>query len=290
VTFSLPCGAESLPAPKPVPDHKCLILTPDDIGAGVAARYLAELGISARLSAVVHRASAVAAAASAAGQPYDFVLMDARISPAPGEALAAIREASGTRLPAAVLIEPGNRKSVPALREMGFDAFLVRPLRRASLLRIGGALLLGDGEFRVDPVVGDRATYRLAPQPVRALKVLVVDDNEINALLLRAIVERLGHHVEEARDGQAALAVASEHRCDLVLLDLDLPGMDGLSVARAIRGSGTRRPTLVAITGMNAADLESDAYDAGFDGFLEKPVDPGIVRDLIERMRVPGAA
>ena len=95
------------------------------------------------------------------------------------------------------------------MRASGFDAYLVRPVRRSSLLRIVDEVIAGTGVFRVDP--GDARPARPARgRRARAsFEVLLAEDNPINALLVRAVLERLGHTVTEVRDGAAAVAAAT---------------------------------------------------------------------------------
>jgi CheY-like chemotaxis protein len=278
-------GARSAPSHA---RRRCLLVAPEGFGADIAVRMLAESGVEARQVDNQAHAAALLAAAAAAKSAYDFVLIDARVAPAPGATLAAIREAAGVPLPAAIMVEPGNRKSVPMLRDAGFNAYLVRPLRRASLLRIADDLIEGDA-FRRDPA-DEKHPGRLAASAARTLSVLVVDDNEINALLLRVVLERLGHRVTERHDGVAALAAAENQDFDVVFLDLNLPGLGGAAVAANLRrrasGPG-KRPHLVAVTGDGAAAHEGAAE---FDAVLGKPVTPEALRALLDRLSAPTAA
>ena len=107
------------------------------------------------------------------------------------------------------------------------------------------------------------------------LKVLIVDDNEDLVEMLSAIVTDLGHEVRKALDGGSALDAALSYHPDLVLLDLGLPVLSGIEVARELR----RRPEtanvcLVAITGWGAPEDRARTRDAGFNHHLTKPVDP----------------
>jgi len=284
VSFWIPVDMEDpAVAPSGVPPgsrRNCLLVAPAGFGADIAARMLAENGVDARHVDTPARATALAAAAAAAQSAYDFLLIDARLTPAPGETLADIRHAAAAPLPAAIMIEPGNRKSVPVLRAAGFDAYLVRPLRRASLQRIVDGLVAG-AAFGPDPADAKRPVGNLVAVPERKLSVLVVDDNEINALLLRAVLGGLGHRVMECHDGPAALAAVESQRFDLVLLDLNLPGMGGSAVAAELRQRAGSRPHLIAVTGDDAG-----ARDAGalFDARLEKPVTPETLRALLEKL------
>jgi CheY-like chemotaxis protein len=276
-----PPRAEALPD---VAGRSVLVVAPDGAEPGVLAAELQRGGAETRLARTAYEASALAGAAAAAGQPYDAMLIDARLLGDSAGALAQIREAAGSRLPAAVLIEPGRRGSVVALRDAGFDAYLVRPVRHASLIRIVADIAIGNGAFRIDP--GD-VKPRRAPAPRRpggGLRVLIAEDNEINALLARAVLEGLGHTVEEVRDGAAAVAAANGNpgRYDLILMDLHMPGMDGLAAVAAIRArerdAVTPPAKILAVTADVLAETRAAALAAGVDQVLEKPMTPDALR------------
>ena len=273
-----------------------LIVAPAGAEPPVLARHLAEDGVAARLVATANEAAAVIGAAAAAGQPHDAVLVDARAAPDAALALTRIREAAGRRVPAAVLIEPGRRGAIDQLRDAGFDAYLVRPVRRASLIRIVGEIVAGDGSFRVDP--SDARPRQAAParRAGAALSVLLAEDNEINALLARAVLEGLGHEVSEVRDGLAAVAAATGRGggYDAILMDLHMPGLDGLAAVRAIRdherAEGLAPAAILAVTADVLAETRTEARAAGIDAVLEKPMTPDALRRALAEVTARNAA
>ncbi len=106
-------------------------------------------------------------------------------------------------------------------------------------------------------------------------RILVIEDNEQNLYLTRFILERGGLDVVEARDGKAGLAAARDASPELILLDIQLPGMDGFEVARALRGDpGTATTPIVALTSFIMAEDRARLMEAGCDGMIEKPIDP----------------
>jgi two-component system, cell cycle response regulator DivK len=112
--------------------------------------------------------------------------------------------------------------------------------------------------------------------------VLIVDDNEQNLKLARDVLRAAGLRTLEAARGDEAIAVAAERLPDVILLDLRLPDMDGTDVARALRGgAGTGRIPVVALSASPNAG-GSDRLLAGFDGYLQKPID---VRAFPEQVR-----
>lgn len=120
--------------------------------------------------------------------------------------------------------------------------------------------------------------------PVR-LKVLVVDDNADLVEMLATIVEMAGHEVRKALDGRSAIAAALAYRPDVVLLDLGLPVVGGLEVARELRQSEKTRSTrLVALTGWGQREDRARTAEAGFDYHLTKPTDPRQLRALLDEL------
>ena len=132
------------------------------------------------------------------------------------------------------------------------------------------------------PAIDGRAA---APPSHRApQRVLVVDDNVDAARTLQAVLRSLGHEVDVAHDGPAALDLARERRPELVLLDISMPGMDGLEVARRLRRQpGLQRTRLAAVTGLSHESARRQSREAGFDAHLVKPLSPQDLARLLER-------
>jgi CheY-like chemotaxis protein len=105
------------------------------------------------------------------------------------------------------------------------------------------------------------------------MKVLIVDDNEVNRILPRALLERLGVGVAEAPDGEAALARLAAEAFDAVLLDISMPGLSGIEVCRRLRAEpATRTLRVVAYTAHAGEASASEIMAAGFDDLLVKPI------------------
>jgi CheY-like chemotaxis protein len=118
--------------------------------------------------------------------------------------------------------------------------------------------------------------------------VLVVDDNRDSADMMSALLRTWGHEVRTMYNGPAALASAAEHRPDIVLLDIGLPGMDGYAVARELRARGQGGALLlIAFTGYGQDEDRLRVRKAGFDHHLVKPVDPAELEAIIEAMPAP---
>ncbi|HEY0714925.1 MAG TPA: response regulator, partial [Polyangia bacterium] len=123
----------------------------------------------------------------------------------------------------------------------------------------------------------------------RRTTVLVVDDHDLNRELIRSVLERRGRRVLQAKDGAEGLALAREHRPDIVLMDLAMPNLDGLAATRELRADpNTRRIPIVALTAMAMRGDEDRARAAGADDYLTKPIDRKRLEETVDRLIATG--
>jgi CheY-like chemotaxis protein len=119
-------------------------------------------------------------------------------------------------------------------------------------------------------------------------KILVVEDNEANRMLMRQILQHHGYEVLEAADGAAGLAMAREHMPDLILLDLQMPVMGGFTVIRELRKTPElSKLKVIAVTSFAMKGDREKALEAGFDEYVTKPIDTRkfveLVKNIISR-------
>ncbi|HXH83422.1 MAG TPA: ATP-binding protein, partial [Candidatus Tectomicrobia bacterium] len=116
----------------------------------------------------------------------------------------------------------------------------------------------------------------------QALRILIVEDNRDARDMLRMVLESAGHDVREAADGLEALQVAAREKPQVVLIDIGLPGLDGLEVAARLRATvDGSKAVLVAVTGYGQTDDRRRTAEAGFDLHLTKPVDPLHLKEIV---------
>jgi two-component system cell cycle response regulator DivK len=114
--------------------------------------------------------------------------------------------------------------------------------------------------------------------------ILLIEDNEQNRYLATFLLEARDYHVEAAHDGPLGIKMAAEIRCDLILLDIQLPSMDGYAVAVALRENPkTRDIPIVAVTSYAMAGDREKILASGCDGYLEKPINPDTFVSEIEK-------
>lgn len=115
--------------------------------------------------------------------------------------------------------------------------------------------------------------------PATAGPILVVEDNEVNALIIRAMLRKHGYEPYLATSGAEGIEMTARLRPRLILMDLQMPSLDGFAAASAIRrGAGGAEPVIVAVTANAAGDVRSACREAGFAGVLAKPI---VIEDLI---------
>lgn len=138
----------------------------------------------------------------------------------------------------------------------------------------------------VVPVVAGAVEPVSSQYSRQTLRLLLVEDDATVAEVIQQLLQEQGHAVSHAVHGLAALGVIAGQDFDAALLDLDLPGMDGLALARMLRTQGFSAP-LVAVTARSDAGAEAQARDAGFNGFLRKPVTGAMLAQALLRL-LPG--
>ncbi len=115
-------------------------------------------------------------------------------------------------------------------------------------------------------------------------KILVVEDNDRNRELVKDILDIQGYHVLEARDGVEGVAMAREHKPDLVILDIQMPIMDGITAAKLIKSDpATRGITMIALTSFAMKGDRERLMEAGFDDYIAKPIDTRKLPEIVKK-------
>ena len=201
-----------------------------------------------------------------AAEPFAAVLVDRTLG---GDEVADLLGAArGRGIRGIVLLAPAERHELDRLKAAGASGYLIKPIRMASLIE----QLEGRRWRSCEP------DGQLAPAaPLGGRSVLLADDNDINALVARTMLGRLGAEVVWARDGSEAVEAFRRRRFDAVLLDMQMPGLDGPAAARLIRAaeraSERRRTPIFALTANGRAEDRDHCLAAGMDAFLVKPID-----------------
>jgi CheY-like chemotaxis protein len=166
-------------------------------------------------------------------------------------------------------------------RELGIDLYLVKPVRQAELAEAILRVLRRSPSVEAAPRAQARAESR------RALTILLAEDNPVNQRLAVRLLEKRGHKVTVVSSGRAAVEQHAAARYDVILMDVQMPEMDGLDATGVIRerehGTGCRTP-IIALTAHALAGDRERCLSAGMDDYLSKPIQAAQLYEKIERL------
>ncbi|MFW5839444.1 MAG: response regulator [Planctomycetota bacterium] len=218
-------------------------------------------------------------------EEYPIVLIDSTCGPVDGFDLAEkIRAGCAGDSPVVMMItSAGTRGDAGRCRKAGIKAYLTKPICEVDLAE---AILTVLG--RAEPTAREELVTRHSlREGRRRLRVLLAEDNPVNQKLAKRLLENWGHQVEVAGDGQAALDRASSETFDLLILDLQMPRIGGLDVARRIRQSewdSERHVPMIAMTAHAMKGDRSRCLESGMDDYVSKPIDPERLAEVIGRL------
>jgi signal transduction histidine kinase/CheY-like chemotaxis protein len=285
--FTLLAGRVEGDAPPPAALGGRRVLVVDDLPLNreILLRQLVAMG--AAPVAVADGAAALAAlrAAVAAGRPFEAALLDGQLPDTDGISLArriraAPSEFGGPRL---LLCASGSVEPRDAASQGALDGLLLKPVLPSRLRdALVAAVATGPATGMRLPAASPLPALALPQPPVperaapdgKALSILLVEDNATNQLVMKAILSRAGAQVEVAADGQQGVQAAQARAFDIILMDLQMPVMDGLEATRTIRAEpGPNRETrIVGLTANVGPEYERQCREAGMDDYLSKPV------------------
>jgi PAS domain S-box-containing protein len=292
--FALSLGASPAPAAEPdrstsLADLRILVCDGNPIGRRCVERQLAAFG------ATVSTADSTAAALKAlrdgagVGAPFDIALIDEVLPAAGGKVLAGIIRADPTIARTCLMLAGSASWTITEQKVAEasfFEAVLAKPLSPALLEARLRRPLKADGDAATagDPTAPSEIDPGQKPMPRRA-RILVAEDNPTNQLVVATMLERMGHYADVVGNGLEAVEALQRAPYDLVLMDVMMPEMDGLTatkVIRALRGPQSR----IAIIALTANALRQDADDcfaAGMVDFLAKPIRRDMLEEVIDR-------
>ena len=236
------------------------------------------------------RALRTLAQAREASEPFTLVLTDAAMPEMDGFQLAGeIRknpQLSGTTI--LMLTSAGQRGDAARCRELGLEGYLTKPVSQSELL---DAVLRVAGSKRpaAKPVLVTRHSLR---EEGRSLRILLAEDNAVNQLLASRLLEKQGHHVVTAGNGRAVLERLEKATFDLILMDIQMPEMDGFEATAIIRKKEESTGKHLPIIAMTAHAMEGDrerCLAAGMDDYVSKPVRLPDLIDAIAKLGRPPA-
>jgi PAS domain S-box-containing protein len=260
-----------------------MLVAPQTIEASLVARRLQRWGGQTCVVSDIAVAQALLPERS-----WHAILLDRALGAVDVEALAEASRVHATQR--IVMVTPAARHELKLAS--AFTGYLVKPLRAVSLAaRLTKAPEVGAPSLAAGAAL-DMPDHPAAPAaaPVRGLAILVAEDNEINALLMRSLLTRLGHHAVITTNGEAALeswlaAKSANAPYDLILMDIQMPRLDGIETTKRIRareaGQPGRPTPILALTANALVEDRYACFEAGMDGFLIKPLDRDKLADAL---------
>ncbi len=208
------------------------------------------------------------------GRRFPLILIDAQMPEMDGFELAAVIKRNPDWRTATVMMlsSGGQRGDALRCRELGIAAYLTKPVRQGELL---DAILIALGSRPEDEPSPALVTRHMLREARKRLRILLVEDNSVNQMVALRLLEKYGQTVGVAANGRKALEALAKEPYDLILMDVQMPEMNGWEVTQAIREMEKATGGHISIVAMTAHAMKGDkerCLAAGMDGYLSKPI------------------
>ena len=260
--------------------RQVLIVDDNAVNRLVLSRSLEAEGIITFSVASGQEALDWLADASLRGAACDLVLLDAQMPGMDGFAVAQhiLQKPLYSKIPIVMLSSAGIKGDAQRASEVGIVGYLSKPIARDELLQALGRVL----NLQSDLPQALVTSHSIRESQV-LLNVLLVEDHAINQKLAVTLLERWGHHVDVASNGQIALDKAANQQFDVILMDMMMPVMDGLEATRHIRAAETGRRTPIIAMTANAMEADRErCLAAGMDDYISKPIKAPELQQLLQ--------
>jgi signal transduction histidine kinase/CheY-like chemotaxis protein len=269
-----------------------LIVDDNPTNRRVLGAMVSRWGMLPFFAAGSREALALLHSSAALGQQFALLLSDVHMPEMDGlelaERIAAEPQFRGLRK--ILLTSTGSKGGTSTCRQLGIGAYLTKPVRQNELKAAIGSVLASP-LHPADDVSPTAASPAAVPEPSREpsrqATILIAEDNPVNRKVLQRLIERHGHAVELALDGREALRLLEERDFDLVLMDVQMPEMDGFEATREIRRRERETGDHQMVVAMTAHAMRGDrerCLEAGMDDYLSKPIAVQELKQLLDRI------
>jgi CheY-like chemotaxis protein len=271
----------------------CVLVADDNATSRrIVGELLESVGMKPVLAASGSEALTLLEEAQAASAPFALMILDCHMGEMGGfELVEVIRQRPALAgIPIVMLTSAGVRGDVARCRELGIAVHIAKPVSQAQLVDSLRAALGCQAPGDAAPALIPHPTWR-AEEP--KLRVLLAEDNAVNQVLAVRLLEKQGHSTVVVGTGRAALEALDEREFDLVLMDVQMPDMDGFEATAAIRerekGNG-KHVSIIAMTAHAMAGDQERCLAVGMDGYVAKPISGQALASEITRVRAASAA
>ena len=270
-----------------IKDLSALIVDDNSTNRRILEEILKSWGMKPTSAADGKTALEVMKQAQTSGAPFPIALIDYMMPGMDGfELVEKIKDDPDLVKPIMlILTSAGQRGHAARCLELGVSAYLLKPIHHQQLLETICASLQKNAAVQTRPSLLTRHSIR---ESARHINILLAEDNIINQKLAISLLQKMGHSVTVAQNGKRAVEMSKMEQFDLILMDVQMPEMDGLEATAAIRArevsSGGPRVPILAMTAYAMAGDSDRCIEAGMDGYISKPINTQELFEIIENL------
>jgi PAS domain S-box-containing protein len=290
--FTLPLAKQKVDEKQPFPEpgadlSKCKILVADDNATNrtILAKILAKFGCEAETVTSGSEAIKALKVAAEAKVPFRVLLLDMMMPGMDGEHTTIIIRNTPKIMDTKVVVltSVGTRGDVADMRRIGCDGYLIKPVKESLLVETISAVL-SSGKPKGAEKMEIITRHTLADRKITGVPILLAEDNPVNQKVAAAILSKAGYRVDIADNGRVALAMLAEKKYQIVLMDIQMPELDGYQATQKIRQAeeGTEQhQTIIAMTAHALTGDREKCLKAGMDDYIAKPIEPQTLLEML---------
>jgi two-component system sensor histidine kinase/response regulator len=275
--------------PQDIKDKRILVVDDSNTNLQIMGGYLEAWGFNFDLAQNAEMALKLLKAVSKVGFPYDLVITDMQMPGIDGTELGR-RIKSDPAMKDTLLImltSRGLRGDAAMVKEIGFNAYLTKPIRRSQLQDCIITVLSRTPEQAEDHRAQLVTRHTILDKRRNKARILLAEDNIVNQKLTLRLLEKFGYRADAVANGNEAVKALEMIHYDIVLMDVQMPEMDGFEATKIIRNPQSKvldhDVTIIAMTAHAMKGDRDQCIEAGMNDYLSKPIDPNKLNDLVDK-------
>jgi signal transduction histidine kinase/CheY-like chemotaxis protein len=266
---------------------RALVIDDNETNRRILSETLKQWGLETSLAEDGVQGLRLLHEAAASGQPYQVLLLDSRMPGMDGFAVAEqVRKEPGLQGMTVMLLTSDEvNTSAERCKALGIASYLIKPVRQEELLETL-MLVLGQNKTAISADTGGSETRKASAREWQKRKILLAEDHDINQTFATTLLTKRGYAVSSVTTGKAAVQKWREEPFDLILMDLQMPEMNGLDAVRRIREEEKKRGGRIPVVGLTARAMKGDreiCLEAGMDDYVSKPIRQEILFAVMDR-------